>query len=180
MPMLPRTIRLDASDTFVFARAAEPGEWAVTGAFLFMDTDPADLGPKQRAAFRAGFLGVASFGWSTLAVVTEATEAERNAAIEILAARLVSDLGCPDTATALAAAREEIAFAESLCDHPPQTLLALHRALVDGEIREQFRTLAPRGDRPKEAFRAFTFIDTDEPEIEERVDLLSLGKEARP
>jgi len=32
---LIRTIRLDPSDTFVFARAAEPGEWAVSGAFVF-------------------------------------------------------------------------------------------------------------------------------------------------
>ncbi len=32
---LLRTIRLDASDTFVFDGAAEPGEWAVSGAFVF-------------------------------------------------------------------------------------------------------------------------------------------------
>ena len=30
---LLRTIRLDPSDTFVYARAAAPGEWAVPGAF---------------------------------------------------------------------------------------------------------------------------------------------------
>lgn len=36
---LPRTLRLDPSDTFVFAQAAEPGEWAVTGTFLFLDGD---------------------------------------------------------------------------------------------------------------------------------------------
>ena len=35
MILLPRTIRLDPSDTVVFSRAAEPGEWAVPGAFLF-------------------------------------------------------------------------------------------------------------------------------------------------
>jgi hypothetical protein len=173
---LPRTIRLDASDTFVFARAAEPGEWAVTGAFMFMDTDPAALSAKERAAFRSGFLGVSSFGWSTLAVVTEATEDERATALDALAARLVSDLGAPDMATARTAAAEEIAFAASLCDHPPQTLLALHRSAADGEIREQFRTLSARGDRPKDAFRAFTFLETDEPEIEERVDLLALAQ----
>ena len=37
---LPRTIRLDPSDTFVYACAAEPGEWAVTGTFLFFGIDP--------------------------------------------------------------------------------------------------------------------------------------------
>ena len=36
---LLRTIRLDPSDTFIFPNAAEPGEWAVSGAFVFADTD---------------------------------------------------------------------------------------------------------------------------------------------
>ena len=77
MLKFPRTIRLDPSDTFVFERAAEPGEWAVSGAFVFWNRDPATLGQKQRVALRSGFLGIESLGWSTLAIVTEATEAER-------------------------------------------------------------------------------------------------------
>ena len=32
---LLRTIRLDPSDTFVFEMPAEPGEWAVSGAFEY-------------------------------------------------------------------------------------------------------------------------------------------------
>lgn len=32
---LLRTIRLDASDTFIFDPPAEPGELAVSGAFVF-------------------------------------------------------------------------------------------------------------------------------------------------
>ena len=55
---LLRTIRLDPSDTFVFEHAAEPGEWAVSGAFMFWDGDPAAMEGKERAAFRSGFLGV--------------------------------------------------------------------------------------------------------------------------
>jgi hypothetical protein len=35
MLKLPRTIRLDPSDIFVFERAADPGEWAVSGDFVF-------------------------------------------------------------------------------------------------------------------------------------------------
>ena len=62
---LPRAIRLDPSDTFIFTRAAEPGEWAVSGAFLFTGCDPDDMGPKERHAFRAGFLGVGTLGFST-------------------------------------------------------------------------------------------------------------------
>src|SRR4051812_24743668 len=57
MLKLPRTIRLDPSDTFVFAEAAEPGEWAVSGAFVFWNRDPATLDQKQRVALRSGFLG---------------------------------------------------------------------------------------------------------------------------
>jgi hypothetical protein len=56
MLKFPRTIRLDPSDTFVFERAAEPGEWAVSGAFVFWNRDPGTLGQKQRVALRSGFL----------------------------------------------------------------------------------------------------------------------------
>ena len=89
MLKLPRTIRLDPSDTFVFERAAEPGEWAVSGAFVFWDCrDPGVLNQKQRVALRSGFLGIESLGWSTLAIVTEATEADRQSAVDRLAMAL--------------------------------------------------------------------------------------------
>ena len=55
---LLRTIRLDPSDTFVFEQAAEPGEWAVSGAFAFWNSDPGTLEGKARTAFRSGFLGL--------------------------------------------------------------------------------------------------------------------------
>ena len=98
MLKLLRTIRLDPSDTFVFERAAEPGEWAVSGAFVFWDRDPATLGHKQRVALRSGFLGIESLGWSTLAIVTEATEADRKEIVERLAAQLQEKFGAPDFA----------------------------------------------------------------------------------
>ena len=105
MLKFPRTIRLDPSDTFVFERAAEPGEWAVSGAFVFWNRDPATLGQKQRVALRSGFLGIDSLGWSTLAIVTEATEAERQAMIERLAAQLMEKFGAPDCEAARACRR---------------------------------------------------------------------------
>ena len=83
---LLRTIRLDPSDTFVFERAAEPGEWAVSGAFVFSDVDPAALQGKERSAFRGGFLGVTSLGWSTLVQIVEASDEDR----ERLIARIVA------------------------------------------------------------------------------------------
>lgn len=180
MLKFPRTIRLDPSDTFVFERAAEPGEWAVSGAFVFWHSDLAALGPKQRVALRSGFLGIDSFGWSTLAIVTEATEAEREAMIERLAGQLKDKFGAPDLNAAREAAAQEIAFAASLCEHPPQTLLAVQRTVEDGEIRERFRTLKPRqaaadADRLHAHASAFTFHDVEgDEEIVEEVDLPGL------
>ena len=144
MIRLPRTLRLDPSDLVVFDRAAAPGEWAVPGGFAFWDEDPAALAGKRRQAFRAGFLGVGSFGWSTLVEVAEATAAEREAAVAALAAHILAHYGAPDAAAAEAAAREEIGFAESLCDHPPGTVLALSRVVEEGAVRESFRTLHRR------------------------------------
>ena len=46
---LLRTIRLDPSDTFVFEHAAEPGEWAVPGAFVFWNEDVLQLEGKARS-----------------------------------------------------------------------------------------------------------------------------------
>ena len=173
---LPRTIRLDPSDTFVFPRAAEPGEWAVTGTFLFFGAEVGRFSGKERQAFRAGFLGIESFGWSTLVVVTEATEEEHAAAVERLAEQLVAHCGAPDIETARAAAEEEIAFAQSLCDHPANTLLGLQRSSEGSGIRDSFRTLHRRADR-LEPISAFRFIDVeeeDEPPAEE-VDLFALA-----
>jgi hypothetical protein len=185
MLKFPRTIRLDPSDTFVFERAAEPGEWAVSGAFAFWNRDSATLGQKQRVALRSGFLGIDSLGWSTLAIVTEASEADRQVMVERLATQLLEKFGAPDLAAARLAAEEEIAFAASLCDHPSQTLLAVQRSVENGEIRERFRTLKPRealadADRLHAHARAFTFHEVEgEIEPAEEVDLLGLIKTDR-
>ena len=180
---MPRTIRLDPSDTFVFDRAAEPGEWAVSGAFVFWNRDLDTLGQKQRVALRSGFLGIDSFGWSTLAIVTEATEVERHAMVERLAAHLLAKFGAPDHGSRAAAAEEEVVFASSLCDHSPQTMLAVQRSVEDGEIRERFRTLRPRetepgADRLHAHARAFTFHEVEgDDEPAEEVDLLGLDQD---
>ena len=178
MTRLPRTIRLDPSDKVVFAHAAEPGEWAVPGTFLFWGRDPETLSRKEAIAFRSGFLGVDSFGHSTLVAVQAARADERAALVERLAAQLVAHLGAPSLAAARPAAEEEVALAESLCrDHPINTLIALHRRHEDGAIREQFRTLKPRDETAFSAShlqghdRAFQFF---EEETEDHVDLFAL------
>lgn len=171
---LLRTIRLDPSDKFVFERAAEPGEWAVSGAFMFADVDPATLQGKTRTAFRAGFLGVDSLGWSTLVQIVEATAENRAALVETLAQRLLQNFGAPDMQAAQAAADEEVHFSESLCTQPADTLIAVHRTFEDGELHEAFRTLRPRGG-PK-PLRAFSFLDVEGEDTDpaERVDLVNL------
>jgi Family of unknown function (DUF6505) len=172
---LLRTIRLDPSDTFIFERAAEPGEWAVSGAFMFADEDPEQLAGKARAAFRGGFLGVGSLGWSTLVQIVEASAEERAAMTDLLAQQLLDNFGAPDLAAARDAAEEEIGFASSLCNHPHDTLVAVHRAHDGGEIRETFRTLRPKGG-PK-PLRAFAFLDVEgEDEPAETVDLVALNR----
>jgi hypothetical protein len=176
---LLRTIQLDASDTFVFARAAEPGEWAVPGAFAFWNSDPEGLEGKMRTAFRSGFLGIATLGWSTLVQIVEASESDKRVVVEGLARQLMSKFGAPTFGAATAAAEEEIAFAESLCTQPHDTLIAVHRTFENGAVRESFRTLRPRtGPRPS---RAFSFLDVDGEEETpgEQVDLIAISGRER-
>jgi hypothetical protein len=78
-------------------------------------------------------------------------------------------------AAAREAAEEEVAFAASLCDHPRDTLIAVHRSFEDGALREAFRTLRPRGER--KPMRAFSFLEVEgEDEPDESVDIVKLGR----
>jgi hypothetical protein len=172
---LIRTIRLDASDTFVFENAAEPGEWAVSGAFVFWNSDPAALEGKARTAFRSGFLGISTLGWSTLVQIVEASEDDRLAVIDTLAKQLAANFGAPSIDDAVVAAKEEIAFVESLCNQPQDTLIAVHRTFEDGAVRESFRTLRPRGGaKPARAF-SFLEVEGDDETPGEQVDLVEMA-----
>lgn len=144
---LLRCIRFDESDTRVFPEAADPGEWAVPGTFVFADADPETLDRQQRQAFANGFLGLGSFGWSTLVSVASIEPAEYEAVIVALARHLQQDYGAPDFATARAAAQEEVGYAASLCEHPVNTLMALSRFVEGDAIREQFRIVEPPGEK---------------------------------
>jgi hypothetical protein len=173
---LLRTIALDPSDTFVFDAAAEPGEWAVSGAFRFWDRDGAKLEGKERAAFRSGFLGVQSWGWSTLVQVVPATESDYRGLIELLAGQLVDRFGAPNVVTARAAAEEEVAFAQSLCSHPISALIAVHRAASQGEVRESFRRLLLREGQGHS--KAFSFMEMeDDAEPDGNLKLADLNRE---
>jgi hypothetical protein len=169
MLKLPRTLRLDPSDALIFDAAATPGEWAVPGGFAFWDETPEAMAGKRRPAFRAGWLGLASFGWSTLVEVAEASAFDRADAEAALAEHIKAAHGAPTLAMAVVAAEDEIQFAAELCaDHPVGTVLALARSLEGGEVKEAFRSLHRRETAP-----VFAIIE-DEDAPAEAVDLRSL------
>ncbi len=169
MLKLPRTLRLDPSDAVVFEAAAAPGEWAVPGGFAFWEEAPDAMAGKRRQAFRAGWLGLASFGWSTLVEVAEASATDRAGAKAALAEHIKAVQGAPTLAMAVAAAEDEVQFAAELCaDHAPGTVLALARSLESGEVKERFRSLHRRETAPVFA------IAPDDDTPPEAVDLRSL------
>lgn len=156
-----KTVRLDKSDDFVFECSADAGEWAVSGSFEFVDADPAELSTKRKLAFAQGFLGLGSFGRSTVVSVSTATEADIETATAALAAHLLKCYGAPDMDSARGAATEEIDFVIGLCDsYPVNQLLLVERELRDEAIHEGFRAV----DKPGrlEHAKIWTIVPDDE------------------
>lgn len=157
--LFPRVVRLDDSDERVYEVPARPGEWAVPGAFTFVDVDPAALGGKALQAFRHGFLGTESFGWSTLVQVDEIGIFDYLAVIERLANHFVEKYGAPSVEAARPAAQEEVDFAASICNHPVHTLLALERQSGAEGIEESFRVVQPASGLDHEQVKIWTIVD---------------------
>lgn len=147
---LARTIRFDASDENVFDVAAEPGEWAISGAFEFSNWTEADVTGKRRQAFSNGWLGLESFGRATFVAVADITQAEYDRAVEALARHFVEAYGAPSPEAARPVAAEELADMRAMCeDHDPNTLLIVSRELVPAGVSEAIRTISPQ-DAPLE------------------------------
>jgi hypothetical protein len=130
---------------------------------------PDSLSRKEQIAFRTGFLGIESFGHSTLVVVSEASDEEREVAVEALARQLVARLGAPDVDVARPAAKRRSRWPCDLCrGHDVGTLIALYRSREGEAIREQFRTLKPRDETAFSAGylrghdRAFSMVETED------------------
>lgn len=157
---LLKTIRFDASDESVFDVAAAPAEWAVSGAFAFVDDTPDSLRGKARQAFANGFLGVESFGRSTFATVATAMSTDLDWIERALANHFVAAYGAPDEAAALSAAAEETKFIRELCDDVVINTLFTVRRLWDGEgrIKEEFRQISPPTAEPLHA-KIWTIVD---------------------
>jgi len=141
---LARSIRFDESDTNVFERAAEAGEWCISGAFAFSDFNESDLKGKPRQAFRNGWLSLEGFGRTTFVATAEIEAAEVDAVTMALAAHFVAEYGAPDLEAALPVAEEELRHMLDLCEeHSANTLLVVERSVTPEGIHEAFRTIKP-------------------------------------
>lgn len=142
---LARTIRFDDSDARVFETAAEPDEWAVSGAFEFSDWTEAEVEGKARQAFANGWLGLESFGRATFVAVAEITPAEYERLVDRLTWHFVERYGAPSAEAALPVARDELSHMRGMCDdHDPNTLLVVERRLVEAGVAEAFRAIRPQ------------------------------------
>jgi hypothetical protein len=140
-----RTVRFDASDSQVFEKTAEPGEWAVPGSFEFLDVESEQLSGKTLQAFNNGFLGIGSFGWSSLVEIAEISDDEYQQVIDQLAQYFIRQHGAPHIAAALPAANDEVHYASEVCEFPLHTLLAIERELGDEGIVESLKVIQRRG-----------------------------------
>ena len=138
-----RTIRLDDSDVQVYERAAEPGEWAVPGSFAFLDISEEDLSGKTLQAFRHGFLGTRTFGWSTLVEIADISEDDYQDVIDRLAAHFIDHYGAPHIAAALPVAGDEADYAAAICEYELHTLLAIEREFGEEGLEESLKVIRP-------------------------------------
>jgi hypothetical protein len=147
---LLRVIRFDQSDDHVFSPAAKADEWAVSGAVVFRGIEQEAIAGKVRQTFANGFLGVPSMGRSTFASVAEIDEEQAEVVTMVLARGFIETFGAPSLDEALAAARDEVAFAAGLAgDKPINTVFTVRRVLDEGgEIREEYREIAPPTGEP--------------------------------
>ena len=157
---LAKTIRFDPSDLNVFPLAADEGEWALVGTFCFAGIGEADIKGKVKQAFRNGFLGLDSMGFSTLVSIVTVKPDDLGKIENRLCSIFMNEFGAPDEATAMAAVTEEIKFMADLCaEHKTGTLLAIERSLGDEGIRESFRSLAKPESCAEQ--KIWTMVDDD-------------------
>ena len=156
-----RTIRFDETDSNVYEIAAQAGEWAVSGAFSFVDLKPAKIKGKTKQAFANGFLGIESWGRSTFAVVSEHKEADREDIEQKLAHHFVKNFGAPDIEAALPAVRHEALFAQELCEDQPVNTVFMVRRKFDAleQVHEEFRIVRTE-EEPTHA-RIWSVVEDD-------------------
>ena len=139
---LAKTVQLDPSDLHIFERPAEIGEWAISGTFSFVDSDPAAWSKKQKLAFQSAWLGIGSFGYSTFVQATALSSSEYEQLLLTLTAHLTDQYMAPNLKAATDAAKLEIDDMATLCNHPPGTLLAIERTIDGQNITEKTRVIS--------------------------------------
>ena len=118
-----------------------PGEWAVPGSFTLWDVDPDQLGGKALEAFRHGFVGTTTFGWTTLVMTDEIAPQELEQVTQQLTRHLLLHYGAPSEDAAREVAEQEITFTRELCGHPVGTYITIERINAESGIEETFRTV---------------------------------------
>jgi len=139
---LARTVRFDESDENIFHHPADVGEWAISGGFEFSNWTDADLTGKSRQAFSNGWLGLASFGRSSLVAVTRIEPVEIDELVDRLADHFVEIYGAPTRQLARPVAQSELRHMQELCeDQSPNAILVVYRELTESGVREQYRSI---------------------------------------
>lgn len=157
---LAKTIRFDASDLHIFDKTADEGEWAIAGSFMFGHLDKEDLTGKTKQAFANGFVGVPSFGFSTLVSISNAQPDAQALLITQLARMFVEQFSAPSEAVARQAAIEEVEFMAEICaEHEVGSLLAIQRELTEQGIKERFSNI-PKADSCAEQ-KLWTIIEDE-------------------
>ena len=115
---------------------------------------------KIKQAFSNGFIGLPSFGYSTLVNIVNVKEEDLSYLRESLGKHFVINCGAPSKDIAEKAADDEINFMIDLCkSHELGSLLSVSREWSDEGIKEKFRNL-PKADSCAEQ-KIWTFVEDD-------------------
>lgn len=157
MRRILRAVRLDASDEHTYPLAARPGEWVAVGSFFWTlsEEEPKQLQGAERQAFRNGFLGIETFGWTTLCAVEEIEDDMFTRVTCRLAEQMVAHFGAPSVDEALPYAREEMEATEAVASRPLGALIAVVREFRNDEIEEQFRVVRDQAQWQGEGVQVF-------------------------
>lgn len=142
---LARAIHFDDSDTRVFHSPARTGEWCISGGFEFSNWSEGDLVGKAKQAFSNGWMGIETFGRTSLVAVAQIEPYEREALAKSLAQHFVDIYGAPSVEAAMGTALEEIDHMIAICEEqPPNTLLTVARELTEAGVRESYGMIEPQ------------------------------------
>ncbi len=155
-----KTIRFDKSDLNIFPSVAMEGELAVVGTFSFFDLNAETLKGKRKQAFSNAFLGIPSFGYSTLISLAEVEEIDLRDLKLKLSKHFFKNYKAPSFEHANKAADDEINLMLDLCrKHDKGSLISVSREMTSEGIKENFRHL-PKADSCAEQ-KIWTFVDED-------------------